>query len=312
VLPILSTSLSISSLNHHSRIVSIVCSDIVPLRSRGTWQGKLLFESPPSSTYLNTLGIINIVFATGSSTGAPLGGFLADSIGWRWYVRSLLKDSHQSLTSLADARSFLIQVVITIFAIISVSLALDLPRTDNTDLVGKLKRVDFAGAATLVSMTFALLLGLDRGGNISWSDNITLISLVLFVVLFALFMFIETTSAKEPFAPSRIIFNRSLIAGYLVNFFGLAAALTSFYNISLYLQAALGKTASEAGLWLLPSIVSGVLGSLVGGLIMQVTGVYYVLTVMAYMFMLIGTGILPLATGALGHSGIGILAGKGI
>jgi predicted MFS family arabinose efflux permease len=30
-------------------------------------------------------GILNIVFAVGSATGAPLGGLLADSIGWRWY-----------------------------------------------------------------------------------------------------------------------------------------------------------------------------------------------------------------------------------
>lgn len=43
-------------------------SDIVPLHKRGTWQG-----------------IVNIVFAFGAAIGAPLGGFLADSIGWRWY-----------------------------------------------------------------------------------------------------------------------------------------------------------------------------------------------------------------------------------
>jgi Major Facilitator Superfamily len=38
-------------------IVSILLSDIVPLRDRGTWQG-----------------YINIVYATGAATGAPLGG----------------------------------------------------------------------------------------------------------------------------------------------------------------------------------------------------------------------------------------------
>jgi predicted MFS family arabinose efflux permease len=42
-------------------------SDIVPLRSRGTWQG-----------------IMNIIYTSGSAMGAPLGGFLSDSIGWRW------------------------------------------------------------------------------------------------------------------------------------------------------------------------------------------------------------------------------------
>lgn len=50
-------------------VVSILLGDIVPLRNRGLWQG-----------------IINLIFATGASAGAPLGGIIADYIGWRWYV----------------------------------------------------------------------------------------------------------------------------------------------------------------------------------------------------------------------------------
>lgn len=45
---------------------SIVTSDLVPLRARGTYQG---------------LG--NIVYAGGAAIGGPLGGFLGDGIGWR-------------------------------------------------------------------------------------------------------------------------------------------------------------------------------------------------------------------------------------
>ena len=48
-------------------VVSILLSDIVPLRERGKWQGYL-----------------NIIYAAGASSGAPLGGILADYIGWRW------------------------------------------------------------------------------------------------------------------------------------------------------------------------------------------------------------------------------------
>lgn len=50
-------------------VVSIIMSDIVPLKERGVWQG-----------------IINIIYAMGAGIGAPLGGILCDSIGWRWYV----------------------------------------------------------------------------------------------------------------------------------------------------------------------------------------------------------------------------------
>jgi MFS family permease len=42
-------------------VVSILMSDIVPLRERGVWQG-----------------IINIIYATGSGIGAPLGSSCFD------------------------------------------------------------------------------------------------------------------------------------------------------------------------------------------------------------------------------------------
>ncbi|KAF5549040.1 multidrug resistance [Fusarium phyllophilum] len=48
-------------------VVAILLSDLVPLKDRGVWQGK-----------------ISILFFAGTATGAPLGGILADSVGWRW------------------------------------------------------------------------------------------------------------------------------------------------------------------------------------------------------------------------------------
>lgn len=50
-------------------VVSILLTDLVPLRERGMWQGYM-----------------NVIASVGMSLGAPLGGVLADSVGWRWYV----------------------------------------------------------------------------------------------------------------------------------------------------------------------------------------------------------------------------------
>lgn len=70
-------------------VVSILMSDIVPLRERGVWQG-----------------YINIIFAAGTSTGAPLGGLLADTIGWRWHVNpNHLKYSPHQLTIMTTGPS---------------------------------------------------------------------------------------------------------------------------------------------------------------------------------------------------------------
>jgi MFS family permease len=47
-------------------LVSILLSDVIPLRERGTWQG-----------------YGNIVFVAGLGFGATLWGLVADRVGWR-------------------------------------------------------------------------------------------------------------------------------------------------------------------------------------------------------------------------------------
>lgn len=236
-----------------STVVTILVSDIVPLRSRGTWQG-----------------ILNIIFATGSATGAPLGGLLADGIGWRW--------------------AFLVQTPMTFLAFAIVSFALHLPvkEQDSTDFRTKVRRIDFLGALTLVSGILALLVALDRGGNVSWSSPITIGSLAASVVLLSLFALVETRIASEPFAPSRVLAHPSLLAAFFCNFFGVASAMCVVFHVALLLQAAHGASAAQAGLGLLPAIIGGVSGSLGGGLLMQKTGKYYWLTASMYCVMVLG------------------------
>jgi MFS family permease len=251
-------------------------------------------------------GIINIVFATGSAAGAPLGGIMSQSIGWRWCLLSCLPFS---LALNTFYRAFLIQVPAAIIAIISVSWALKLPQTEGPALKEKLRRIDFAGAAALISTTFALLIGLDRGSNLSWNDPYTIASLMISLSFLLIFALIELKWAKEPFAPKHIIVNSSLLASYLTNFFGLGAALTLFFEVSLYFQAVLQKTSFESGLFLLPVILCGVSGSLIGGLIMQVTGKYYVLTVTAYALLFFGHLVVYALTENVNGPIIGLIVG---
>lgn len=212
------------------------------------------------------------------------------------------------LTSLH--RAFLIQVPVAFLAFISVYHQLHLPHTSTSDFKAKIRRVDFGGAVTLVLSIFFLLLGLDRGGNVAWSDRLTVVSFIAFGISFAAFAAVEMEWATEPFAPRRIIVNRSLIAAYLVNFFGIAAAFSMLIHISLYLQAVRGMSAAEAGWWLIPSVLGGVTGSLTGGLIMQSTGKYYWLTVAGYILQLCGMLMNTLTAGVLVHWTAGIAIGE--
>lgn len=196
-----------------------------------------------------------------------------------------------------------------LLAIVSVCVALKLPKTDNTNFVAKLKRVDFGGAVVLVSAVFLLLLGLDRGGNVSWQDHYTVGYLTSFAVLFVVFVFIELKVAAEPFAPKRIVVSPSLLASYLCNFFAAGMGVIQSFMITLYFQAVQGRSASEAGIVLIPAILSGVSGSLVGGVIMQATGKYYYLTIAVFALMFVGHIVVPTFTGVWIYSYVGIAAG---
>jgi hypothetical protein len=116
--------------------------------------------------------------------------------------------------------------------------------------------------------------------------------------------------ASEPFAPKRIIINRSLNASYLVKFFGIASAFTLVFHLPLYLQAVQGKTATETSLWLHWRLcfTDWVAWRRV---IMQSTGKFYVKNVLGYAAPFIGSSVVTLTSGVVVASSIGIAIGKG-
>ncbi|QSS66750.1 membrane transporter [Histoplasma capsulatum] len=255
-----------------STVVSIIMSEVVPLRDRGVWQG-----------------VINIIWATGSAIGAPLGGILADYIGWRW--------------------AFILQAPLCLLAFISVAFTLHLPAQEKSHWREKLRRIDFLGAIVLVGAVFSFLLGADRGSNVSWFIPIAIVSMVLSIVLFALFLCVEIWIASEPFAPSHIIFDRNLFACYACNFFSFAGYTGVLFYFPLYFQATDGVSATGAGLRLLPSIIAGVIGSLFGGIVMKNTGKYFWLTFAAYVLLPIGIVNIFLWSGGFVRNTVGIITG---
>jgi predicted MFS family arabinose efflux permease len=253
-------------------VVSILLSDVIPLRERGTWQG-----------------YINIVYASGAAAGAPLGGIISDYISWRW--------------------AFIAQAPMCLVAFIAVYFVLRLPKPDQSHWKTKLRRIDFLGAFILLCAVATLLVGLDRGSNVSWNDKITISCVSVSLPLFALFVVVEIWVASEPFAPGHIIFERSLVAAYLCNFFSFAGWLAAIFYVSLHFQAVYGMSATQASLLLIPSIIAGVSGSLFGGFYMQRTGHYYWLTVICYASLVVGLIAIVLFSGTVASFVPGIIVG---
>ncbi|KLU87502.1 multidrug resistance protein fnx1, variant [Magnaporthiopsis poae ATCC 64411] len=253
-------------------VVSILLTDLVPLRERGLWQG-----------------YINIIFALGTSTGAPLGGLLADSVGWRW--------------------SFIGQAPLCLVAFVAVYVVLKLPRVDHSHWGEKLAKVDFPGAACLIAAVFCLLLALDSGPNQGWGETSTVVSLAVSLVLFAAFILVEIRFASHPFAPGHIIFDRSLFACYACNFFGTGGQMAVWFFLPLLYQGYYNMNAVQAGIMFIPGSIAGVCGSLSAGFVIKRTGHYYWLTVASHGMMLSSCVPLVLFSGLLTDSKTGTTVG---
>ncbi|TKY87293.1 hypothetical protein EX895_003970 [Sporisorium graminicola] len=116
-------------------MATLVTSDLVSLKQRGTWQG---------------LG--NLVYATGAALGGPLGGALADGgLGWRW--------------------AFLLQVPLCVVHFVVVSWKIDIPAGPGS-MIEKIKRIDALGSLSLVTSVTLILVGLSLGGNERECDSL--------------------------------------------------------------------------------------------------------------------------------------------
>lgn len=216
-------------------ISTFVTSDLVPLRKRGVWQG-----------------IGNICYGAGGGLGGVFGGWINDSLGWRW--------------------AFLIQVPFVVVSCILVAVTVKVPVKGDT--TGRLKRVDFLGAITLVLTLVTFLLGLNTGGNqVPWTHPLVLTTLPLSAVFLGLFIYVEANLASEPVISVHLLLDRTVLSACLTNWFTTMAVFGLLFYLPLYFQVQ-GLSATAAGARLIPQAIGTSLGSMGTGILMRATGRY--------------------------------------
>ena len=135
--------------------------------------------------------IQNVLFGFGSICGASLGGFIADTIGWRW--------------------CFLFQVPISLFALVFGYYTIidrkpqDLIVEGNAIQVEKRsiwRQIDLSGSVLLVLGLASQLAALSMGGNdFDWISWQVIVSLLVSIVLLTGFVIVEIRTGAIPIMP---------------------------------------------------------------------------------------------------------------
>jgi hypothetical protein len=157
----------------------------------------------------------------------------------------------------------------------------------------KLREVDWLGAITLVISVSLFMLATSLGGNsMAWSHPLVIGSLIGSVVMIIVFTAVEARLAKNPIMPWHIITQRTPLASSLTNFWVMMSTMSLIFLVPLYFQSVLGFSASKAGVYMLPKIISSSAGSLIAGYYMSHTGRYVRFSICSGISLLFGTIII--------------------
>lgn len=193
----------------------IVVADLVSLSQRGTYEG-----------------ILGVVWAGASAIGPPIGGIFSRRDRWRWL--------------------FYLNIPITVMAIIMISCFMNM-KTPKTDVRSKVKNMDWTGNALLILATVGLGLALTWGGaRYAWLSPAVLVPLILSVLLFGAFFYLELFKLKNPTVPLELLSNRTAISAHLTSFAHGVVTMAIIYVIPTYFQAVKLSSTIMSGWMVLP------------------------------------------------------------
>ena len=208
------------------------------------------------------MGLIGAVFGLASILGPFLGGFLTDTLNWRWV--------------------FYVNLPVGIIAFLFIW------RTMPTLASGLKAAIDWGGSITLVLSVVPLLLALtlDKEFN-AWDSALVIGLLVMAVVFGAVFLYIET-KAESPIIKLSLFKDKIFSVTIISSFLNGAAFFGAFLFLSLFLVNVAGVSATESGTSQIPLMLSFVVGSIVATQLVSKTGRYKPFILFGFAMMLLG------------------------
>jgi EmrB/QacA subfamily drug resistance transporter len=176
------------------------------------------------------LGLMGTVVALGSLTGPALGGLLIGMTSWR--------------------AAFYVNLPIGIIGFLASRSILPVDEQKKGQ-----EKFDFVGALTFTAGMVCLLLGINNGENWGWASLPVMISLVLGLILLAMFLTIERR-VSQPIIELSLFRNRPFLMGNLSGWLSFVAMFANSILLPFYLQQILHYSPSQVGLFMIASPVT--------------------------------------------------------
>jgi EmrB/QacA subfamily drug resistance transporter len=199
-------------------------------------------------------GLVLGVAGLGNAFGPLLGGFLTDALSWRWV--------------------FVINLPVAAVAAFVTWRNIHQPSERDTGA-----RIDGWGVVTLTVSLVALLVALDEVTDLGWGDPLIVGLLAVFVVAMAAFVAVERRMGENALVPRDVIRNPDFTFACVAVLCTAATFFASLLYLPQFFQKLLGYSPLEAGVALLPLMVTFALLSFVAGSLYERLGAKLILSV---------------------------------
>ncbi|RSS42603.1 MFS transporter [Streptomyces sp. WAC08241] len=184
------------------------------------------------------LGVWGAVSGAGGAGGVLLGGVLTQAWGWPWIFHAVALGT----------------------ALVSAAVVAFVPRTAESRGGRADGRFDLLGTVTVTLALTGLVWGLTGARGTGWADVRVLGALLGALVLFAVFVVVESRRPNA-LVPPRLFSAGRVAAGNLLMALLGSVWIALFFFLPLYQQQVLGSTPLATGAGQLPLAVAGMAGS---------------------------------------------------
>lgn len=202
-----------------------------------------LLEAYPREQHGRAMALWGMGVMVGPIIGPTLGGWLTDSLNWRW--------------------AFFVNVPVGIVAYLGILAALPEHHHNRS------RPFDWTGFI-LLSLSLGLFqLMLDRGQTLDWFESTEIVAEGFFCALFFYMFITHTLTARHPFVDPALFRDRNMVVGFGIMFAVGLAVISPSVLLPTFLQQLQGYSPTQAGELLAIRGGSSIIGMLVVGRIVS-------------------------------------------